>query len=99
MPVGYLVASATVAVGTLLALTPRRSGRSLARRLSFPIGLAVNELPFVAFYWLLASTLLALAQGDVASPVGLLGLALAVLATAGLVVVVRRALQTSRVVD
>ena len=99
MPVGYLVATATVAVGTLLALAPRRPGRSIARRLGFAIGLAVNELPFVAFYWLLASTVLALAQGDVDSPVGWLGLALAVLATAGLVVVVRRALQTGRAVD
>ena len=28
-----------------------------------------NESPFIAFYWVLASTLLALAQGDLDTPV------------------------------
>lgn len=37
-------------------------------KLSVFFGIVVNELPFVAYYWLLASTLLALAQGDLSSP-------------------------------
>jgi acetyl esterase/lipase len=49
-------------------------------RLSFWLGFLVNELPFVAFYVLAASTALAIAQGDIANPVGWIGLGLAVLA-------------------
>ena len=43
-------------------------------RLSFWLGFVVSELPFVAFYWLVASTTLAIAQGDIATPVGWIGL-------------------------
>ena len=68
-------------------------------RLSFWLGFMVNELPFLAFYVLAASTALAIAQGDIANPVGWIGLGLAVLATAGLVVVVLRAMRTGAVVD
>ena len=45
--------------------------------------LLVNELPFVLFYWLLASTLLALAQGDLDSPVGWVAFGVAVVTTLG----------------
>ena len=48
---------------------------------------------------LLASTLLAVGQGDIDSPVGWVGLGLAVLTTVGLVVVVRRALRAGPAVD
>ena len=48
---------------------------------------------------LAASTALAIAQGDIATPVGWIGLGLAVLATAGLVVIARQALRTGEVVD
>ena len=66
---------------------------------SFWLGFMVNELPFLAFFVLAASTALAIGQGDIATPVGWIGLGLAVLATAGLVVIARRALRTGDVVD
>ena len=51
--------------------------------MSFWLGYLVNELPFLAFFVLAASTALAIVQGDIANPVGWIGLGLAVLATAG----------------
>ena len=41
---------------------------------SWLFGFLLNELPFVAFFWLAASTLLAAVQGDLASPIGLTAL-------------------------
>jgi acetyl esterase/lipase len=52
----------------------------------------VNELPFMAGYLLVASTVLALADGDLASPGGAVGAAGAALVLVGLAIVVRRAL-------
>ncbi|TQS40049.1 alpha/beta hydrolase [Cryptosporangium phraense] len=54
----------------------------------------INELPFLALYLLIAESLLAAAQGDLFTPGGLVGLAVAVLTAAGLVVLIRRALAT-----
>ena len=62
-------------------------------------GFLVNELPFVAFYWLLASTLLAIGQGDIDSPGGWVAFGLAVLTTVGLVVVAWRGLRAGPAVD
>lgn len=94
VPVGYLWSVVIVALGTLLALRPLRHPRPL-RTLSFFFGIVVNELPFVAFYWLLASTLLALAQGDLSSPGGLAALGVAALTTTGLAAVAWRGLQAA----
>ena len=99
MPIGYLVTTGLVTACTFFALTPRRPRRSSPWNLSFLIGFLVNELPFIAFYWLLAATALALVQGDVDSPVGWVGIGLGALATAGLVVVVLRALRTGPSLD
>jgi uncharacterized membrane protein len=63
VPIGYLVAVALVGWCTLFALAPLRRPWALAR-MSWGFGFLVNELPFVAFYWLLASTWLALGQAD-----------------------------------
>ncbi|WP_262403649.1 hypothetical protein [Actinomadura sp. CNU-125] len=52
MPVGYLIPVALVAVGTLFALRPVPFERPLGR-LSYYFGLAANELPFAALFWLL----------------------------------------------
>jgi hypothetical protein len=80
----------------VLRLAPRRPRRSGPWNLSFFIGFLVNELPFIAFYWLLAATALALVEGDVESPAGWANVGLAALATAGLAVVVLRAFQARR---
>ena len=99
MPFGDLIT--TGADGRLLAVRrgAASAGRSSPVRLSFWLGFMVNELPFLAVYVLAASTALAFGQGDIANPVGWIGLGLAVLATAGLVVVVLRAMRTGGAVD
>jgi acetyl esterase/lipase len=89
---------AIIALGTLLTLRPVRHPRPLAR-LSFFCGVVVGELPFVAFYWLLASTLLALADGDVSSAGGLAVLGFAALTTAGLAAVVLQELRSGPAIE
>ena len=99
MPFGYVITTGLVALLVLFAVARPRPRRSSPVRLSFWLGFMVNELPFVAFYWLVASTTLAIAQGDIATPVGWIGLGLAVAAAAGLCVIVRRAFPTGEVID
>jgi acetyl esterase/lipase len=99
MPFGYLITTGVMLAYVLFAVAPPRPRRSSPWRVSFWLGYLVNELPFLAFLVLAASTALAIAQGDIATPVGWIGLGLAIVATAGLVVIVRRALRTGEVVD
>ncbi len=61
MPIGYLVGVSVVALPTLFALAPQRS----VPNLSFRLGLLLNEVPIVGFYWLVIDTALAFAQGDI----------------------------------
>ena len=98
MPIGYLISTGVIATYTLLALAPPRPRESSPFRLSFWLGFLVNELPFVALYLLVASTALAIVQSGTESAVFWLGFGLAVLATAGLLLLVRRALQTGAAV-
>jgi hypothetical protein len=70
-------------VWTLAALVPPVRPRPLAT-LGFRLGLTMNELPFVAFAWLTASTVLALVQGDLTSPITI-GAAVVTFASVGLV--------------
>jgi acetyl esterase/lipase len=99
VPFGYVFSTGLLALATLFALAPPRPRQSSATNKSYWLGFLPNELPFVAFFVLLASTLLALGQGDLNTPVGWVGLALGVLAAVGLVLVVRRALTTGSAVD
>jgi acetyl esterase/lipase len=94
MPFGYVASVALVALCTLLALWPRRPPSSTRFNFSFLFGFLVNELPFVALAWLIADTGLAALQGDLTTPLGLVGAAVAAATVAGLVVIVRRALST-----
>src|ERR1039458_900384 len=82
-----------VACGVLGALVPPRRPFILGV-LSFVAGFVLNELPFIAAAWLVVSTLLALDQTGLGSPVGVAAVAVAILAMAGLLLVVRRALLT-----
>lgn len=66
MPFGYLAAVVLFACSALLALAPPRRPRALAS-IGFRLGLAINELPHVAFLLLLVSTIQAFAQGDIDS--------------------------------
>ena len=89
MPIGYWWTVALIAWGVVGALTrwPRLGSFS-----SIPALLA-SELPFIIGCYLIASTALAAADGDLDSPGGAAGAAVALLALAGLVVVVCRALR------
>jgi acetyl esterase/lipase len=89
MPIGLLVPVVLVGWGTACALTRWRRLGALAR---VP-ALVANELPFLGAYLLVASTALALAQGDLASPGGVIVAVAAVIVLLGLAVVVRRALR------
>ena len=51
-----------------------------------------NELPFIILYWLIADTALAVAQRDIASPLGWTGLSIALLTVIGVAIVVARAI-------
>jgi acetyl esterase/lipase len=92
VPVGYLVPVVLISWGVGCALT---TWRALGPVAAVP-ALLVNELPFVTAAWLVGSTSLALANGDVRSGGGKAVLGMAVLAAAGLVVIVRRALRAHR---
>src|SRR6478609_4397772 len=85
-----------MAILVLFAVAPPRSS-PVSR--SFWLGFMVNELPFLAFFVLGASIALAVGQSDIATALGWIGLGLAVLATARLVEIVRRAFLTRDVVD
>src|SRR5262245_22844683 len=99
MPFGYLTTTVLLNLCVLCALAAPRPRRSSPFRVSFVLAFMVNELPFFAFFVLAASTALAIGQRDIATPVGWVGLGLAVLAIPGLAVIVRRALPTGDVVD
>jgi acetyl esterase/lipase len=99
VPIGYLVTIALAGFCTVFALAPPRPRRSSPSNRSYWFGFLLNELPFVGFYWLLASTLLAIGQRDIASKVGWLASALAVLTSVGLAVIAWRGLRARPAVD
>ena len=89
MPIGYWWTVALVSWGVVCALT---RWRRLGAYSAIPALLA-SELPFIMGYLLIASTVLALVDGDLDSPGGAVGAAVALLALAGLMVVVCRAMR------
>jgi acetyl esterase/lipase len=98
VPVGYLIAVGVVALGLALAVRPlSRSGR--LGKLSWLVSAVPNESPFLAFYWVLAASLLALAQGDLETPVGGAGLAIACVSFVATPILVARSLRARAAVD
>jgi acetyl esterase/lipase len=89
MPIGYWWTVALISWGVVCALT---WWRKLGPVSAIP-ALLVSELPFIVGYWLIASTVLALVDGDLGSPAGAADAVVALLALAGLVVVVCRAMR------
>ena len=65
MPIGYLTTVILMALCTFFALAPPQPSHSSPSNLSFWFGYLLNELPFLAFWWLLASTLLAFGQDTI----------------------------------
>jgi acetyl esterase/lipase len=89
VPVGLLVPVVLVGWGTACALTCWRPLGAAAR---VP-ALVANELPFLGSFLLIASTVLALAQGDLDSVGGVIVAAAAGIVLLGLAVIVRRSLR------
>ena len=93
MPIGYLCSTALIAAAALAAVSRHRPRRSSPFRVGFLVGFLLNW-PCALLLVLVASTSLAIAQTGVGSPGLWLGLALAGVASAGLVVLARRAAGT-----
>jgi acetyl esterase/lipase len=85
LPIGYLFRTATVAWLTFFAVVGPPPKTASPSRLRNWFGFMINELPGIAFCWLLASTLLAWSEGDLASAAGRVGLAVAGVTALGLV--------------
>lgn len=98
MPVGYLFTVAVVALAMLLAVRPVRRPAPL-RTASWALASIVNESPFVAFYWVLAATLLALADGDLDTPVAWIAVGVACVTFVGTPVLIRRSLAAGPAVE
>jgi acetyl esterase/lipase len=92
IPVGYLITVVIMAWLVGWAVAPVGRPRLLAQ-VSFYSGLVVNEVPFIALAYLIASTALAFAEGDIASPGAWAIVALAGLTALGLVVIIVRGLR------
>lgn len=97
VPIGYLFSVALLAFCTATAVIGPRPAHTTQGYWGFWATFLINELPFLALYALVADTALAFGQGDLLSPGGLAGLAVAVLTAAGLAVLIRRALPTGAV--
>jgi acetyl esterase/lipase len=98
MAIGYLVPVFLLACCTTTSLVPARRPAGLGR-LSFRLSVLVNEQPFVMLAALTALSVIAVVDGDGATPAGRVGLALAALTAAGLVVVARRGLRAVPALD
>jgi acetyl esterase/lipase len=97
MPVGYVIPVVLLAFCTATAVIGPRPARTTQGYWAFWATFLINELPFLALYALIATSALAFAQGDLASPGGMIAFSVAVLTAAGLAVLVRRALSTGAV--
>jgi acetyl esterase/lipase len=97
VPFGYVFSIALLAFATATAVIGPRPAHTTPSYWGVWVTFLINELPFLALYLLAADSALAFAQGDLASPGGLAGFALAVLTAAGLGILIRRALATGAV--
>lgn len=98
MTVGYVVSVLVAVAATALSLRPQptRGPRAIP---AFILTSVANELPFIVVYWLVADSALDVAQRDLDTPLGWTGLAIALCALAGSVVVITLATRTAPVLD
>ncbi len=99
MPYGYVITTALFALCVGTALMAPHPRQSRPWRISFFLSYAVNEIPFTAAFVLVGITVLEAVDGNLVSFGGALGGALALLALAGLVVIVVRATRARPVLD
>jgi acetyl esterase/lipase len=93
MPIGYLITAVLLGACTLAALWPLRS-QSAVGTVVYLVGMTFNELPVLALLAAVAATLLAVAQGDLATPLGVASAVLMAVVAAGLLLVVWRAVRS-----
>lgn len=98
MPFGYLVAVIVVAFPTLCVLAPPRHPPFLAAA-GFRLAVTLNELPFIAFFYLTVTTLLAARQGNLSSPGSWATFGLASATAVTLAVITRRGLRTRPAIE
>lgn len=98
MPIGYLITVVIAAVLTAVAIAPPRRPPWLGT-LSFYVGLLPSEQPYYLFYYLAASTALAVVDRDLATPLSWIPVAIAGASALGLIVVAARAAPTASVTD
>ncbi len=90
MPVGYLITVVGWGIPTLFAVAPMR-GRGRLAWVSFYLGLALNEVPSVALYFLVIATALLIAQGGLHGAGAWLAFGIGALDVAALLTVAVRA--------
>jgi acetyl esterase/lipase len=95
MPYGYLISAAIPALAVLVTLGAWTRPAVLAR-VGLYLGF-VNEVPLLVAGWLVASAILAAAQGDLTTPLGWVAFAISVATLVGLTVLLVRAWPTSDV--
>ncbi|BDZ39457.1 alpha/beta hydrolase [Microbacterium suwonense] len=96
-PVGYIITVVVLAWCTFFAsAAPRRP--DLLAKSSWFFGMVINEVPFLAIYFLIASTALAASEGDLDSPSGRIAAGFAGVVLAGLVIVAWRGVRSDRAV-
>ena len=98
MPIGYLVTVVLLAIYTAFALAPPLPKHSSPSNLSYWLGFLINELPFIALYWLFFSTILAFYQGDIGSTGSWVAVGIAVLTAGGLILIAKRGNQAVPVI-
>jgi acetyl esterase/lipase len=94
MPFGYLFPVVLIGFCTVVAVIGPRPPHTTPSYWGYWATFLINEQPFIAFYLLVAATVPAWLQGDLASPGGLVALGIAVLDVVGLAVLVGPALAT-----
>jgi len=98
VPVGFLITAGLLALGMAASLwPPARSG--LLGLVTWLVSAIPNESPFLAFYWMGASTLLAFSQGDLHGVGVWVAIGLAAASFAGTPVLVRRSLRAAPAIE
>jgi acetyl esterase/lipase len=97
-PVGYMITVAIAAWCTFFAVAAPRRPNLLARS-SWLFGMIINEVPFLAGLFLIASTVLAAVEGDLDKLPGRIAAGVAGVVLAGLCVVAWRGVRSARTVD